>query len=130
SPGSPEPSPQVGDEDPDLDSERARQRLADRDPLPHLLLRQPAPPLDEFPFHLADERHRPAEAERPQPQVIHDEAADSTARADGGLGPVRHDHSSATSPSDRTYATRSQSCSGERVRWYAGIGGKPLAIRW
>ena len=81
----PEPSAEVGDEDPDLNRERAGQRLTDRDPLAHLLLRQPLPLLDQLSFHLAAERDRAAEPERAEAQVIPHQVPDPNACRGAGF---------------------------------------------
>ena len=66
-PGAPEAAAQVGDIDPDLNRQRPRQRLADRDGLAHLLLGEPFAVVDEFALHLADQRHRTAKTQESQP---------------------------------------------------------------
>ncbi len=65
-PGTPGPSSQIGDINADLDRERSRQRLADRDRLAHLFFGEPFPFGDEFAFHLTDQSHWPAEP-KPEP---------------------------------------------------------------
>ena len=77
-PGAPEAASQVGDVDPDLDRQWPRQRLADRDRLAHLLFRQPLLVVDELSLHLADQRHRPAEAEAAEPEEIAHQLAHSS----------------------------------------------------
>src|SRR5262249_44748153 len=75
---------QIGDVDADLDGERAGQRLADRDRLAHLFLGEPAFVGDELALHLADQRHRPAEAEEAEAEEIEDELRDGAAWGQGG----------------------------------------------
>ena len=75
-PGAPEAAAQVGDVDADLNRERSGQRLADRDRLAHLLLGEPFAVVDQFAFHLADQRNRAAEAETAEPQEVAHQFAD------------------------------------------------------
>ena len=60
-PCSPETASQVRDVDAHLDGERPRQRLTDGDGFAHLLLGQPTPVSDQFPFHLTHKSDRPAQ---------------------------------------------------------------------
>src|SRR5690349_23129258 len=53
-PGAPKTAAQIGDIDSDLNGERSRQRLADRDGFAHLLFAEPATLGDELALHLAD----------------------------------------------------------------------------
>src|SRR5260370_771624 len=69
-PCSPETASQIRDVDAHLDGERPRQRLTDGDGLSHLLLGQPTPLSDQFPFHLTNERDRPPKAKKAEPQTI------------------------------------------------------------
>jgi hypothetical protein len=66
-----------------LDGERPRQRLTDGDGFAHLLLGQPTPLSDQFPFHLTHERDRPAKAKKAEPQKIDCKFTDAAAH--GGL---------------------------------------------
>src|SRR5207244_3035017 len=75
-PDAPEPTTVIGDEVPDLDRERPGERLPHRDPLAHLVFREPLPLLDEFSLHLAAEGDGPAEPERAEAQEVGDEPAD------------------------------------------------------
>ena len=78
-PRAPEAAAQIGDEDADLDRERAGQRLADRDGVAHLLPRQPLAILHKLLFHQADKRHRSAEPQRAEAQEIGDYLAERPA---------------------------------------------------
>src|ERR1700748_2722476 len=62
-PCAPEAAAQIGDVDADLDRKRSGKRLADGNSLAHLLLRQPLLSVDEFALHLANQGHRPTEAQ-------------------------------------------------------------------
>jgi len=75
----PEAPPDVRDPDPDLDGQRARQRLAHRDALSHLLLGQPLPLGDQLPLHLPHEGDRTAETDQPKAQVVPDEFSNRNA---------------------------------------------------
>src|SRR5439155_21060982 len=75
-PCAPEARTDVLDEEPDLDRERARERLAHGDPLAHLVLGEPLALLDELPLHLTAERDGAAEPERAQAEIVGDELAD------------------------------------------------------
>jgi hypothetical protein len=79
-PSTPKTAAQIGGVNADLDRERSRQRLADGDPLAHLLFRQPFAVGDELALHLPDQRHRPAEAEEPKTQEVDNQLADAAAR--------------------------------------------------
>ena len=69
-PRTPKAAAQIGDEDSDLDRERARQRLADGDRVAHLLrVSQRRSSTSSFSIS-PTERDRPAEAERPEPQEV------------------------------------------------------------
>src|SRR5438105_1973254 len=57
-------------------SEKPGQRLADGDPLPHLLLREPFLFADHFALHMTDERDGTAKPEEAEAKVIPDELAD------------------------------------------------------
>ena len=81
-PGPPESATQIRDIDPDLNGERSRQRLADRDRLAHLLLGEPFTVVDEFPLHLADQRNRAAKAKAAEPQEVTDQFPDPAFRND------------------------------------------------
>ena len=74
-PGAPEAAAQIGDVDADLDRERPRQRLADRDGLAHLLLRR------------ATSCRRPARA--PSGRPARPGRRSRAARAAGSSAPVR-----------------------------------------
>src|SRR5207245_11601759 len=74
-PGAPEPAPDVGDPDPDLDCERTGQRLADGDPFAHLFLRQPFLFAHELTFHLAHQGHAPPDAEHAEAKVVANQVA-------------------------------------------------------
>src|SRR6266487_4514896 len=54
-PRAPEAPANIRDPDTDLDGQGARQRLADRDALSHLLLGQPLPLANQLPLHLPHE---------------------------------------------------------------------------
>src|SRR6266849_2508635 len=69
-PGSPKPATEIGNVDANLDRERSWKRLANRDRLTHLLLGEPFPVIDKLALHLAHERNRPAEAEKPEAQEV------------------------------------------------------------
>src|SRR5215475_14146615 len=69
-PCTPEPSPQIRNVDPDLDSERPRQRLAHGDSVAELIFRQPLSFCDQFFFHLPAECNRAAETKRSKAEVI------------------------------------------------------------
>src|SRR5229473_8139526 len=84
-PGPPDASPEIRDKDADLDRQRARQRLTDGDPLPHLLLRQPLPFADELPLHLSAQSDRPPDAARAEAQEIAHELRDWHSRQDAGF---------------------------------------------
>jgi hypothetical protein len=75
-PRAPEAGAQVGDINADLDRERPRQRLANRDRLAHLFFGQPTPFVRQFAAHLTDQRDRTAEAEQAKaekvPHDLHD----------------------------------------------------------
>src|SRR5437879_13894057 len=96
-PRPPEATTDVGDPDADLDRERTRQGLADRDPFPHLLLGEPFLFADHLALHLSDERDRTAEADEAEAQVVADELANRHAVV--GLFRV-HSYSSAAAGSD------------------------------
>jgi hypothetical protein len=72
-PRTPEAAAQIRDVNSDLDRQRSGKRLADGDGLAHLLLSEPPAVRDELALHLADERHRPAEAEAAQAQKVEHE---------------------------------------------------------
>jgi len=72
----------IGDPDANLDSQRPRERLTDRDAFAHLLLGQPLPLPDQFPLHLAHESDGTAEADRPKAEVVADEFSNGTRRTD------------------------------------------------
>src|ERR1700757_4041617 len=76
-PGTSLAATQVGDEDSHLDRERPREGLADRDRFAHLFPGEPAALGDELALHLADERHRTAEAEQTQAQEVAHEFPDA-----------------------------------------------------
>src|SRR5215469_3358361 len=78
-PRTPEPAPQIGDEDADLDREGTGQRLADGHGIAHLLPGQPLAFTYELPFHQADKRHRPAEPQSAETEEINDDFAERTA---------------------------------------------------
>src|SRR5439155_20711268 len=80
-PGSPKSSPQVTDEDADLDREGPGQRLADGDPLQHLLPGHPSLLLHQLLFHLPAEGHRTSEAERAEAQEVARQIPDGYARS-------------------------------------------------
>src|SRR5258707_9850664 len=61
-PGAPETAPQVRHIDANLNGKRSRQRLANRNRLPHLLLGEPLAVVDQFALHLAHQRYWSAEA--------------------------------------------------------------------
>src|SRR5882724_2478482 len=69
-PGAPKTAAEIGDVDADLDRQGSGKRLADRDGLAHLLFREPLAFDDQFALHLADQRHRAAEAEKAEPEEI------------------------------------------------------------
>src|SRR5438876_308690 len=75
-PRAPESAADVRDPDADLDGERSGEGLADRDPLAHLLFRQPLLLADELSFHLTDQCDGAAEAEEAETQVVLDELLD------------------------------------------------------
>src|SRR6266576_3670691 len=75
-PGAPESAAKIRNIDADLNCERPGQRLADRDGLAHLLLREPFAVIDQFTFHLSHERNRAAEAEKSQAQEVPHQLAD------------------------------------------------------
>jgi len=75
-PRPPEAAADVRDPDADLDRERAGQGLADGDPFPHLLLREPFLFADHLALHLTDERDGTAKPEEAEAKVIPDELAD------------------------------------------------------
>jgi hypothetical protein len=66
---------QVAEPHRDLGGQRPGHRLADREALLELPLAEPAAPLDKVAVHVAHERNRPAEPGAPQPQEVHDQAA-------------------------------------------------------
>ncbi len=78
-PRTPEAPANIGDPDADLDSQRPRERLTDRDAFAHLLLGQPLPLPDQFPLHLAHESDGTAEADRPKAEVVADEFSNGDA---------------------------------------------------
>src|SRR5262252_1465264 len=80
SPRTPESGTQVRDIDADLDGERSRQGLADRDRFAHLLLGQPFPLCDKLALHLTDQRYRSAEPEQAETQKINNDLAESAVR--------------------------------------------------
>ena len=67
------PAAHPAEVDRELRGERARRELREREALDVVLLRDPAPSLDEVALHVPGERDRPAEAERPQAQEVHQE---------------------------------------------------------
>src|SRR5262249_33743533 len=69
----------VRDPDAHLNGERPRQGLADCDALAHLLLGEPFPLAHHLALHLADEGHRPPEAEEAQAEVVAHEVSDGDA---------------------------------------------------
>src|ERR1700730_8919159 len=75
SPRAPKADAQVGDVDADLDGEWSRERLTNRNGLPHLVLGQPF--LVALSLHLADQRDGTAEPKEPQPQEIEHHRADA-----------------------------------------------------
>src|SRR5437763_3650688 len=79
-PRAPESATEIGDEDPDLDRERSGERLTHRDPLAHLVFREPLPLLNELSLHLTAEGDGPAEPERAEAQEVGDEPADRDSR--------------------------------------------------
>jgi hypothetical protein len=78
-PRSPEAPPNVRDPDTYLNGQRARQRLADRDALSHLFLREPFPFADQFPLHLSDKSDGAAKADQSETEVIANELSDGDA---------------------------------------------------
>ncbi len=79
-PRTPESGTQVRNIDADLDGERSRQGLADRDRFAHLLFGQPFALGHKLALHLTDKRHRSAEPEQAETQKISDDLADSAVR--------------------------------------------------
>src|SRR6516162_6062364 len=79
-PRAPESAAQIGGVDADLDGERSRQRLADRDGLAHLLLAQPLALGDELALHLPHQRHRSAEAQEPEAKEVGHQLRDAAGR--------------------------------------------------
>src|SRR5438045_953468 len=77
SPGSPEPSPQIGNVDPHLDSERSWQRLAHGDPFAEFVFRQPLSFFDQLFFHLSAESDRASKTERSKAEVIAHQVPDA-----------------------------------------------------
>src|SRR2546428_4560105 len=75
-PRAPEAAAEVGEPDADLDGERARERLADRDALTHFFLRHPALTAHHLALHLTHESDGTAETEEAEPQVATDAVAD------------------------------------------------------
>ena len=75
-PGAPETATHVGGEDADLDRQRSRHRLADRDGVTHFGFGEPASLVDQLSLHLAAQRHGAAETERAEPEEIADDAED------------------------------------------------------
>ena len=75
-PGAPEATAQVGNVDSHLNCERPGQRLTNRDRLAHLLLGEPFAVVDQFAFHLADQRNRAAKTEATEPQEVAHQFAD------------------------------------------------------
>jgi len=69
-PSSPKSAAQISDVDTDLDRQRSRHRLADRNRFTHLLLAKPAALGDDLALHLADQRHGTAESQQAQPEKI------------------------------------------------------------
>src|SRR5205085_10646725 len=69
-PGAPISAAQIGDIDADLDGERSRKRLADRDRLAHLAFGEPLAVIDKFALHLSHQRNRSAEAQKTEPQEV------------------------------------------------------------
>src|SRR5882672_2878516 len=60
-PGAPEAAAEIRNIDANLYRERSGKRLADRDGLAHLLLRQPFALIDKLALHLSHKRNRSAE---------------------------------------------------------------------
>src|SRR6516162_5434875 len=77
-PRTPEAAPQIGDKDADLDRQRTRQRLADRNGVAQLLPGQPLAFTHELLFHESDERHRSAEPQSSEAEEIKDDLAQRT----------------------------------------------------
>src|SRR2546422_1428243 len=75
-PCSPEPSPQIGNVDPDLDGEGPWQRLAHGDSVAEFVFRQPLSFFDQFFFHLPAERDWSSKTERPEAEVIAHQVSD------------------------------------------------------
>ena len=69
-PSAPETTAQIGHVDADLDRERPRKRLTDRDRFAHLFLAEPLTLGDKLALHLTDQRHRAAEAHETQAKKI------------------------------------------------------------
>src|SRR5207302_227841 len=86
-PRAPEAGTKVRNVDADLNGQRSRHGLTDRNGFAHLLLGHPLFVGYQFAFHLADQRDRAAEAEQAEPQEIPDDFAD---RAPGLFGVGRH----------------------------------------
>src|SRR5262249_8922575 len=74
-PGPPEPASQIGNEDTNLNGERAWQRLTYRDRFAHLLSCQPFALRNKLPLHLPNEGDRTSKPHEPQPQEVGDQLA-------------------------------------------------------